>query len=325
MTGRSNWSAIFFVSLWFPLTETGLRPEFFNMDKNTNSHSQRPPTKSPNRSGSMPDKNSSGASHEDGLASELQGELQAISDRDFLQDTVLGLVETLAKHKTIVMAAVAAIAVGGIAYVANGALKSRAEMTAQNAFFPLEKSYTEKREKFDQAKFAELSGQKADPKTDSGVKATGDLAKDYGSLIEELEAFAKAHPGTAAGVQAAVLAAETRMSYNQAELAGSSLDPVLKDTKASSLMGALARMATGNAWAQAGKCDQAVKAWEEVLATKEISFLHGEAALRAGICLEKGGDKSKAAEMYRKATAESERSSASQTAKALLRAIEMGT
>lgn len=276
------------------------------MDKNTPSNSQRP------------NQNSSGKQVvPDGLAKELE----AISDRDFLQDSVLGLVEAMAKHKTIVIAVVAAIAVGGIGYAANGALKSRAELKAQNAFFPLEKSYTEKREKFDQAKFADLTGQKAE----GAVKASGDLAKDYGTLVEELEAFAKAHAGTAAGVQAAMIAAETRLAYNQAELAGSTLDSLVKETKSTSLMGALVRMANGNAWAQAGKCDQAVKAWEQVLATKEISFLHGEAALRSGLCLEKSGDKTKAAEMYRKASGESERSSASQTAKALLRAIEMGT
>jgi len=276
------------------------------MDKNTPSNSQRPNQKSPGKQ-LVPD----------GLAKELE----AISDRDFLQDSVLGLVEAMAKHKAIVIAVVAAVAVGGIGYAANGALKSRAELKAQNAFFPIEKSYTEKREKFDQAKFADLTGQKAE----SAVKASGDLAKDYGTLVEELEAFAKAHAGTAAGVQAAMIAAETRLAYNQAELAGSTLDSLVKETKSTNLMGALVRMANGNAWAQAGKCDQAVKAWEQVLATKEISFLHGEAALRSGLCLEKTGDKTKAAEMYRKASGESERSSASQTAKALLRAIEMGT
>jgi predicted negative regulator of RcsB-dependent stress response len=270
------------------------------MDKNT-------PSKNSAKNQVMPD----------GLAKELE----AISDRDFLQDTVLGLVETLAKHKTIVIAVIAAIAVGGIGYLANGAIKSRSELNAQNTFFPIEKSYTEKREKFDQAKFADLTGQKAE----GAVKASGDLAKDYGTLVDELEAFAKAHAGTAAGAQAAMLAAETRMSYNQAELAGSTLESLVKETKSTNLMGGLVRMANGNAWAQAGKCDQAVKAWEQVLATKEISFLHGEAALRSGLCLEKSGDKTKAAEMYRKASGESERSSASQTAKALLRAIEMGT
>ncbi len=306
MTGRSIGAS----ARRLTLTEMGSRPEFFSMDKNTPSNSQSPnqnPSKNSSKNQVVPD----------GLAKELE----AISDRDFLQDTVLGLVETLAKHKTVVITVVAAIAVGGIGYAANGAIKSRAELKAQNAFFPIEKSYTEKREKFDQAKFADLTGQKAE----GAVKATGDLAKDYGTLVEDLEAFAKSHAGTAAGAQAAMLAAETRMSYNQADLAGSTLDSLVKETKSSNLMGGLIRMANGNAWAQAGKCDQAVKAWEQVLATKEISFLHGEAALRSGLCLEKSGDKTKAAEMYRKASGESERSSASQTAKALLRAIEMGT
>lgn len=273
------------------------------------SHSQKSqPGSSDPRKGSVP-------------AEGLTAELSSISQRDFLQDAALSVVEFLAKHKIFVGAFVLLGVIGFSGWTAMDALRSRSELKAQTALFDLEKKYSEKKEQFDQARFAELAGQKQEGLT----KPSGDLAKDFGSLIDDLEAFAKNNPGTAAGAQAAMMAAETRIAYNQADRASETLNAIAKDTKTSTLVGALMRMATGNTLASAGKCDQAVKAWEDILSTKSAAFLHGEAALRAGMCLEKSGDKAKATEMYRKASAESERSSTAQTAKALLRAIEMGS
>lgn len=280
------------------------------MEKTASNTSQsgRPHNKSQSRQNSEPT---------EGLA----GELQAIPHRDLLQDWALGFVELLTKNKAAVIAVALLVTAGFIGWSLVGTLQTRTELKAQNELFNLEKQYTEKKEKFDQARFAELAGQKQEGLT----KASGDLGKDYGTLIDELEAFAKSHAGTAAGVQAAMMAAETRIAYNQADRATEALQTVSSASKASSLVGALAYMASGNTLAASGKCDQAIKAWETILSTKSAAFLHGEAALRSGLCLEKSGDKTKAAEMYRKASAESERSSTAQTAKALLRALEMGS
>ena len=273
------------------------------------SHSQKTPS-----GGSDSRKNSAPA---DGLTAELQ----SIAHRDFLQESALSAIEFLAKHKAIVGGVVLIGVLGFVGWTAADSIRTRGELKAQTAFFTLEKQYSEKKEQFDQARFAELAGQKQEGLT----KPSGDLAKDYGSLIDDLEAFAKSHAGTAAGAQAAMMAAETRIAYNQADRASDALQAVAKGTKTSTLVGALTRMAAGNTLAAAGKCEEAVKAWEEILSTKAATFLHGEAALRSGMCLEKSGDKAKATEMYRKASADSERSSIAQTAKALLRALEMGS
>ena len=282
--------------------------EVFHMEKTSSNSQQSTPNKTNSR------QNPASA---DGLAAELK----SLPQRDFLQESALGFIEALAKHKAIVGGVFLLGILGFVGWTAMDAVRSRSELKAQNALFAIEKQYSEKKEQFDQARFAELAGQKQDGLT----KSSGDLTKDYGTLIDDLEAFAKGHSNTAAGAQAAMMAAETRIAYNQADRASEALEAVAKGTKTSTLVGALTRMAAGNTLAAAGKCDQAIKAWEEILATKAATFLHGEAALRSGLCLEKSGDKAKATEMYRKASADSERSSTAQTAKALLRAIEMGS
>lgn len=259
--------------------------------------------------------------------SELHKELESIRDRDPLQEGMLSFVEFLEANKALVAGLIAIAILGAVGYVGWGVLETRREKSAQEALYAVEKPFTEKREKFEQAKFASLNGGKLDElvKAGTAVVATGDLTKDYGTLLDGLEDFAKAHPGTMAGVQAALMASETRIQYKQAEQSIPALEATVKATKASTLVGGLARMGAGNAQAAAGKCDQALKSWEEVLSAKDVSFLHSEAALRSGLCLEKAGDKAKAIEMYRKASSESDKSSSAQTARTLLRALELGT
>lgn len=258
---------------------------------------------------------------------ELHKELEAIRHRDPLQEGMLNFVEFLEQNKSLVAGIVVIALLTGVAVVGWDFISARREKSAQEAFYNVEKPFTDKRDKYDQAKYAALGGGKLEDlvKAGTAVVATGDMAKDYGTLVDDLEAFAKGNASTTAGTQAALMAAETRIQYKQPEQALSTLESSVKATKANSLIGALARMATGNALASAGKCDQALKSWEEVMAAKDLSFLHGEAALRAGLCLEKAGDKLKAIEMYRKASGESGKSSSAQTARTLLRALELGT
>lgn len=260
-------------------------------------------------------------------AESISGEIQAIRNRDSLQEMMLTFVEMLERNKVLV-AGVAGLALAiGLGTVGWGLLSERKEKSAQEAFYGIEKQYSTKREKFDQAKFGALTGAKVDElvKAGAAAHASGDLSKDYGTTVEELESFAQDHKGTAAAVQASLLAAETRIEYKQPEQAAKSLESALTSTKANSLLGALVRMAAGNAQAMAGQCDQALKAWDQVLAAKDLGFLHAEAALRSGLCLEKVGDKPKAIEMYRKASSEGDKSTSSQTARSLLRALEIGS
>lgn len=260
-------------------------------------------------------------------AESVSSELQAIRDRDGLQESMLSFVEMLERNKTIVASVVVIAIVAGLGVVGWEMVSERKEKSAQEAFYGLEKQYTAKREKFDQAKFGAITGAKVDElvKAGTAARASGDLSKDYGALVEELEAFASSHKGTAASVQASLLAAETRIEYKQADQAAKNLETTVNSTKANSLLGALVRMATGNAQAMAGQCDQALKTWDQVLAAKDLGFLHAEAALRSGLCLEKSGDKTKAIEMYRKASSEDEKSTSAQTARSLLRALEIGS
>lgn len=289
--------------------------------------------KAPPKNPTTPNSNSkSEAGASSGASSSVAAELESLPTRDVLQNAMLSFVDALEKNKAIVSGVVLLAMLGGLGYVGWDLYSVKKEKSAQEALYEVEKPFSDRREKYDQAKFAALSAAAGQDvkvadlvKAGTAVIASGDLTKDYGNLIDDLEAFAKRYVGTAAGVQAALMAAETRLQYQQADQALATLEVSVQGTKANTLIGALSRMAIGNAQAASGKCDLALKSWESVLASKEQAFLHSEAALRAGLCLEKSGDKAKAQEMYRKASSESEKSSAAQTARSLLRALELGT
>lgn len=247
------------------------------------------------------------------------------SGGDPFQETMIGLIDFIERHKAIVLGALGVAVLGGVGYVGWGMVEQRQQKSAQESFYELEKRFSEKHDGFERAKFAKLLKQPVKSGEKPPEAASGDMAKDYGSLVSDLEQFASSHKRFAAGAQAALLAAETYVKYNQAERAAQVLEPVVMATKTDSALGGLLRMAKGNALALAGQCDKALSSWEQVIAAKSIGFLHGEAALRAGLCLEKSGQKDRAIEMYRKAAGDSERSESAQTAKSLLRALELGS
>ena len=289
------------------------------MEKQTNSPTGGPKNSIPNKAQSA----------ESSLHS-LSSEIEALGDRDFFQELMHKGAEVLEKNGKAVALVGLAAALAALSWVGYGWFQEKTEKNAQEAFYALEKQVSDKREAFEKAKSdALLPSPDKKNKTASNdpkaIAATGDIEKDFGPLVSNLEAFADSHRRTSAGAQAAILAADLRMEYKQADRALGVLKGAREATSPKTLVGGLVRMAEANALAASEKCGDALGLWQTVLDEKFATFLHGEAALRAGLCLETMGQKDRAIEMYRKAAAAGERSSAAQSAKSLLRRLELGS
>lgn len=258
-----------------------------------------------------------------GAVGAIATELDNIHHRDFFQELMHRSVDALERNLSAVLAVIGVLALAGAGWLGWGWIEARGEKAAQEKFYPLEKQYAEKRDGFERAKFAAQSKTPADKA--APAVATGDLAKDYGDLVDGLESFAKENAGSAAGVQAGLLASQTRLEYSQTDKAMETLKLLREKNSTGKLMGLLVRMAEGNALAANEKCADALSLWQQVLEQKSATFLHGEASLRAGICLESMGQKDRAIEMYKKASADGEQSATAQSAKSLLRRLEVGT
>lgn len=269
-------------------------------------------TKSPKRS--TPPRHT-GAEH---VAEQVQ-----IKDPDALQKGIIDIWGWVEDHAKILAAVLVLLVIAGLAHVAFHSYWDRQERKAQAEYFAAESKFAKIKEGFDRAKYKGLIPPSKTNPEKADTPATGDLAKDYGSVLPELEKVARERSGTAAGAQAAILVGETYLEYKQADKAAEFAEMPVKALSKSNVLNPLGRVLWGNALAAKNDCAGAVKVWQDVLDDKNTAFLHGEVGLRSGICYESMNQPEKATEMYRKVTLEDAQSASATTAKGLLRALEV--
>jgi predicted negative regulator of RcsB-dependent stress response len=157
-----------------------------------------------------------------------------------------------------------------------------------------EKDYFEKKSQFREAA---ASPKSKDKKEISKVTATGDLQKDYGSVVERLNAIVQKEPKSNAAAMAALYLAEIHSEYKQAEKALEALNKVSGDS-AKDVLSSLVLNLKAGLLADQGSCDKAIGIWDNVTKQKKASYLHEEAKLRMALCYEKINDVVKAEQLY---------------------------
>ncbi|MES2964988.1 MAG: tetratricopeptide repeat protein [Bdellovibrionota bacterium] len=247
-----------------------------------------------------------------------------IKNADAVQSSLAGAFNWVEDNAKVVVAVLVIAILASIGYAGLQWVGRRQERAAQEAYYMAESKFTKLKEGFDKAKFkAFLPPTKTDdPSAPKETPASGDLAKDYGTVLGDLEKIAKDHAGTAAGAQAGLLVADTYVSYKQPDKAIEYVQVAATKLKPNQTLQQLSVMMWGNALAVKGDCQQAVTHWQTVLKNDAAQFLHPDASLRSGLCLEKMGNMDAALEMYRKAASASE-SAAGTAARGFLRALEV--
>ena len=235
--------------------------------------------------------------------------------------------EFVERYAKLIFAVFIIAVLAGFGYVGLQFLQRRQERAASEAFFPPEERFTKIKTGFDQAKMNKLMPglTTKDPKTADAKPATGNLDQDYGSVITDLDKVAHERAGTSAGAQAAIMLAETYLNYKQPDKAADIARLPAEQMGSSNTLSQLARVLWGTALADKGDCQAAVKVWQPILDSKRDKFLVPDVSLRSGTCYEQLNQPDKAAEMYRRVTSEGAESVAGQTAKGLLRALEVKT
>lgn len=205
-------------------------------------------------------------------------------------------------HSKLVIGLIAAFIVigGGTAIIQHF---SQAKETAlQTKYFTLEKNYNELHRNFTEANRAEatpVSGKdKKAPAVDPAKKASGDLTKDYGSVVAGFEALINEAPTSKAAQMAALNLSNLYLEYKKNDEALAVLHKIESGINKSSTIGALIHMQMGSILAGKNDCKAAVAIWQKLTDTKSLQFAHNEAKLRMGLCYEAMNETAKAESLY---------------------------
>lgn len=224
-------------------------------------------------------------------------------------------------HSKIVGFIVGALILVGGGWTLVTMMNESKEKELQAQYFDLENQTNKKRAAFEAGRNP-IPPNPEQPTAVAPQKATGDLTKDYGDLVNQLSVFAKEHPGSVAGSMAALNLASLQSEYKQNEQAIETLK-LVKPQKG--FLGALVQMELATQLANAGQCPEATKIWSALSTQDSANFLKGEAKLKMGLCAESQGDLTQAQSLYKEVETEFKESAAGRSAAQYLRLLSAKT
>jgi predicted negative regulator of RcsB-dependent stress response len=209
-------------------------------------------------------------------------------------------------HSKMVLGAIGAFIVVGMGVSLWSYFSTKKETSLQEKYYVVEKAYLEKKRGFEEASRAEVMAAQAAkdkkaapaPAVDASKKATGDLQKDYGTVIPGFEALIADAPNTQGGRMAALNLADIYASYSKNEEALATLQKVEKGLGKNDAITALVLTQMGNVYSNKGDCKGAIEKWQAITDRKGLAFAHDEAKLRMGLCYESMNDTAKAEQLY---------------------------
>lgn len=213
-----------------------------------------------------------------------------------------GFVWTTAHSKAVISLIVLFIVIGGGASLYSY-FSSKKEIELQEKYFVVEKDYTEKKRGFDEIARAELmAAQSKDkkniPQVDLSKKASGDIQKDFGSVITGFENLINESPKTTAAQMAALNLSTIYSDYKKSDEALATLQKVEAGLSKNAALTALVLQKMGSLMADKNDCQGALSKWQTVVDRKGLAFAHDEVKLRMGLCYESMNDLAKAEQMY---------------------------
>lgn len=241
-----------------------------------------------------------------------------------MDDTQEKVIEFFNKNGKWIFGAIAACVVVAGVYGLTTGYKSSKEYKAQEVFGPLERQYNEKRQDFLQARSQQNLKDKAAKDVPQLTPASGDLEKDYGTVVSGLEGVLQNHKGTQAARMSALYLSELYTDYKKTDEALKALDSQIQ-TKGKDLLALLLEHRKAALVSEKGQCAEARGIWDGLMSNAP-DYLKGEMRLRVAQCFEQEGQIDKAKDIYRELSQKSSDSQAvvSRDAEKYLRYLNFG-
>lgn len=242
------------------------------------------------------------------------------------KDLRMGFQWTLQHSKSVAVVGGVFLLIGA-AISAKSYFNNKAEGEIQSEYYKIEKTFSEKKAKFEQAEEAAKTkpAKKADEAKNIAEalanKASGDFEKDYGSLAQDLNKIIEKAPASKAAKMAALNLSSVQVQYKKTDDAKVTLGKVLANNSNDLLSGMVAAQ-LGTVQANQNDCNSALTTWQKVLANSSAKSLHGEIKLKQGLCFENLKDYTKAEQAYSSAQQDDKDGNIGKTAEKYLRLMK---
>lgn len=228
------------------------------------------------------------------------------------------------KHSGSIGTLCAVALIAAVGYTGNNWWSHHQEEKASEALYPSENALKKAEEKIRDER-AEKMKALANPKDKVAAKpdAPVDFQATYAPAVDKIRTAIKAHSGTRAALVSALNLSTFLIQQKQYSLALDILSIPTYQPASGDLLAGFRLMHAGLAELENNKADEALKNYDNVLKSKDLSYFHSEALLKSGVAYELKGDLARAREAYEKLSRDFPNSEASNTGQQYKRLLDL--
>lgn len=241
----------------------------------------------------------------------IEKELKAPDAFVSTSDKLFTMVEHHARSIGLFFMAILIVSTGWIGY---GWIQSSRELSAADAIYKAEADLKAAQTKVENEQLKAA-------KPDQAPKA--DYAKEFAPSVEKIKEQIKANGSTKAALVSAIKLSRFLMQQKQYAEAMAVLDLTSYKPAPNDIVGGFWFMHRGLTYMENQKTEEAIKAYEAVVAASNLKSFHPEALLKLGVAYEVKGDKVKARESYQRLEREFPNTEASTSAQQYLRLLDL--
>ena len=239
--------------------------------------------------------------------------------QDAFQRQSLSIIQILLEQKALVLAICVALLLVGSFFPLRRYYKEQAEIKAQGQLY----LSTAKWEALKKAALPTPTINPDEPTPPLQVPKNQILKEeDYKQLQIGYQAVIQNHQGTKGAILSALQLTNLHINQGDAKAALHSMQQVESTLNTENIIDAVALMSLASLYADNQQCSKAVEIWSNVIDSPELSFFHGDALLKQGLCFEQMENTDMAYQNYQKLEMDYGESSSGQMAQRLLHLMD---